>query len=69
MMLIQTNGKVYFIDKNNSIFHVNDLSFPHPKNKTRNLKETLIDGVSLVNTLFFLYQILEMHHRLRKNNI
>lgn len=44
MMLIQENGEVHFIDRDNSVFQVNGMSFPHPENET--LKDTLLDGVS-----------------------
>lgn len=44
-MLIQGDGEVYFIDRDNSVFQVSRMTFPHPKSH-RTLRDTLLDGVS-----------------------
>lgn len=48
MMMIQGDGQVYFADRDNSIFQVERLSFPHLKDSNRKLRDTLLDGVSNV---------------------
>lgn len=45
MMLVQGEGDVYFVDRDNSIFQVKDLFFPHVRDPKRRLKDTLLDGV------------------------
>lgn len=50
MMLVQGDREVYFIDRDNSVFQVNGLTFPHPRDITRYLRDTLMDGVSFANT-------------------
>jgi len=50
MMFIQEEKKIYFIDRDNNVFQISGLSFPHPEEKTKYLGETLMDGVSFVNT-------------------
>lgn len=46
MMLVQGDGEVYFIDRDNSVFEVNGLKFPHVQDINRCLRDTLMDGVS-----------------------
>lgn len=45
MLLIQGDRELYFIDRDNSIFQVDGLAFPHPVDKSRCLRDTLLDGV------------------------
>ena len=47
MMLIQADGQIYFIDRDNSIFQVERLTFPHVRDCNRRLKDTLLDGVRI----------------------
>ncbi|XP_034935674.1 mRNA-capping enzyme-like [Chelonus insularis] len=49
MMLIQANKEVFFIDRNNSVFEVSGLSFPHCKDVSRTLKDTLLDGEMVID--------------------
>lgn len=46
MLLIQGDGELFFIDRNNSVFEIKGLAFPHPRDTGRVLKDTLLDGVS-----------------------
>lgn len=48
MMFIQAENEVYFIDRDNSVFEVVDLKFFHRKNLDHHLKDTLLDGVSII---------------------
>lgn len=53
MMLVQGDREIYFIDRDNSVFQVNGLTFPHPRDVSRCLRDTLMDGVSsFINNLF-----------------
>lgn len=47
MLLIQGDGELYFIDRDNSVFQISGLAFPHLNDTTRTLRDTLLDGVSL----------------------
>lgn len=47
MMLIDGEGEVYMLDRDNCVFKVFGLRFLHRKDLRRHLKNTLIDGVSL----------------------
>ncbi|KAG7207439.1 hypothetical protein KM043_009082 [Ampulex compressa] len=49
MMFIHGNKEVYFVDRDNSIFQVDGLSFPHPKNKSKALRDTLLDGEMVID--------------------
>ncbi|XP_034946350.1 mRNA-capping enzyme-like isoform X2 [Chelonus insularis] len=49
MMLIQANKEVFFIDRNNSVFKVSGLTFPHCENVSRTLKDTLLDGEMVID--------------------
>lgn len=44
--MIQADGEIYFIDRDNSVFQVNGMTFPHPRDISRTLRDTLLDGVS-----------------------
>lgn len=49
MMLIQANREVYFIDRDNSVFQVDGLTFPHPRDLSKCLKDTLLDGEMVID--------------------
>ncbi|EZA60009.1 hypothetical protein DMN91_008331 [Ooceraea biroi] len=49
MMLVQGDKEVYFIDRDNSVFEVNGLTFPHPRDTTRCLRDTLMDGEMVID--------------------
>lgn len=44
LMMINGRGKVYMIDRENSIFCVRNLTFPHRKDMDKHLSNTLLDG-------------------------
>lgn len=46
MMLILKQDEVYFLDRDNSVFQVEGIRFPHRKDLNRHLVNTLLDGVS-----------------------
>jgi mRNA-capping enzyme len=46
MMLIDGRDQVYFIDRDNCVFQVENLTFPHRKNPDKHISATLLDGVS-----------------------
>lgn len=48
-MLIQSDGQVYFADRNFSIFEVSGLRFPHARDPKRNLRDTLLDGEMVID--------------------
>ncbi|XP_034939486.1 mRNA-capping enzyme-like isoform X2 [Chelonus insularis] len=49
MMFIQANEEVFFIDRNNSVFEVSGLTFPHCEDVSRTLKDTLLDGEMVID--------------------
>lgn len=49
MMLIQGDGEIYFIDRENSAFLVEGLSFPHVRDKSRCIRDTLLDGEMVID--------------------
>ncbi|KAL6433230.1 hypothetical protein ACFW04_006444 [Cataglyphis niger] len=49
MMLVQGDGEVYFIDRDNSVFEVNGLKFPHVRDINRCLRDTLMDGEMVID--------------------
>lgn len=51
-MLVQGDGEVYFIDRDNSVFQVNGLTFPHVR-EDRCLRDTLMDGVCYIKLYTF----------------
>lgn len=59
MMLVQGDGEVYFIDRDNSIFEVNGLKFPHVRDINRSLRDTLMDGVSCSFINIYFYRIVK----------
>ena len=48
-MLIDGANEVYMIDRDNAVFHVPGLHFPYRKDMNRTLKDTLVDGVDIIN--------------------
>lgn len=59
MTLINGKKEVYMIDRDNSVFHIDNLEFPFRKDPRVHLSNTLLDGVSnffvVVYTLVFPY--------------
>lgn len=49
MMFIQENREVFFIDRDNSVFQVEGLTFPHHKDQSAYLKDTLLDGEMVID--------------------
>ncbi|XP_034937783.1 mRNA-capping enzyme-like [Chelonus insularis] len=49
MMFIRTDKEVFFIDRDNSVFQVSGLEFPHPRDLPRTLKDTLLDGEMVID--------------------
>ncbi|KOX79850.1 mRNA-capping enzyme [Melipona quadrifasciata] len=49
MMMIQADGEIYFVDRDNSIFQVNRMTFPHPRDISRTLRDTLLDGEMVID--------------------
>ncbi|XP_014209995.1 mRNA-capping enzyme [Copidosoma floridanum] len=49
MMFVCEDGQVYFIDRDNSIFEVDGLTFPHVRDRMRMLKDTLLDGEMVID--------------------
>lgn len=50
MMLIQQKREIFFFDRDNSVFKVdNYLTFPHEKDLTKHLKNTLLDGEMVID--------------------
>ncbi|KAJ8865971.1 hypothetical protein PR048_033495 [Dryococelus australis] len=49
MMLILGENEVYFIDRDNSVFEVSGLRFPHRKDLSRHLTNTLLDGEMVID--------------------
>lgn len=49
MMLIENKNKIYFIDRDNSVFKVEDLTFPRRKEPDTHLTETLLDGEMIID--------------------
>ncbi|XP_015605380.1 mRNA-capping enzyme [Cephus cinctus] len=49
MMLIQTDGEIFFLDRDNSVFQVTGLRFPHPEDTERLIEETLLDGEMVID--------------------
>lgn len=57
MMLINKRDEIFFIDRNNSVFEVENLTFLKYNNLNEHLEDTLLDGV--YNGLhFFPFQVL-----------
>jgi mRNA-capping enzyme len=49
MMLILQANEIYFFDRDNSCFKVDNLTFPHPQDLTKHLKNTLLDGEMVID--------------------
>ncbi|XP_054281845.1 mRNA-capping enzyme-like [Macrosteles quadrilineatus] len=49
MMLILKQGEVYCLDRDNSVFQVEGLKFPHRKDPNRHLTNTLLDGEMVID--------------------
>lgn len=49
MMMVQADGEVYFVDRDNSVFQVSGLSFPHKADRSRCLRDTLLDGEMVID--------------------
>ncbi|XP_063239760.1 mRNA-capping enzyme isoform X2 [Bacillus rossius redtenbacheri] len=49
MMLILGDREIYFIDRDNSVFEVTGLRFPHRKDFNRHLTNTLLDGEMVID--------------------
>lgn len=46
MMVINGKNEVFMIDRDNSVFHIENLEFPFRKDPSTHLVNTLLDGVS-----------------------
>lgn len=60
MMLVQGDGEIFFIDRENSVFEVTGLTFPHVR-ENRNLRDTLMDGVSYSYVLKAILRTVKMN--------
>ncbi|KAF7991671.1 hypothetical protein HCN44_010472 [Aphidius gifuensis] len=49
MLLIQANGESFFIDRDNSVFKIDVIKFPHYKETHRLLYDTLLDGEMVID--------------------
>jgi mRNA-capping enzyme len=49
MMLIHKEREIYFFDRDNSCFKVDNLRFPSVKDLTRHIKNTLVDGEMVID--------------------
>ncbi|CAF2356122.1 unnamed protein product [Rotaria sp. Silwood2] len=49
MMLIESENKIYMLDRNNDVFQINHLYFPKDSDCTRHLTNTLIDGEFVID--------------------
>ncbi|KAL2720626.1 mRNA-capping enzyme [Vespula squamosa] len=49
MMLIQADREIYFIDRDNSVFQAEGLTFPHPRDLSKCLRDTLLDGEMVID--------------------
>jgi mRNA-capping enzyme len=48
-MFIMGQGQVYFIDRNNAVFQIEDLSFFSSHDGKRHLVDTLVDGEMVID--------------------
>jgi hypothetical protein len=48
-MLIENENQIYMLDRNNNVFKINNLRFPNRSDNSKQLKDTLIDGVCFIN--------------------
>ncbi|KAG8225127.1 hypothetical protein J437_LFUL006150 [Ladona fulva] len=49
MMLINGENQVYLVDRDNNVFQVDGLRFPHRKDLKRHLQATLVDGEMVID--------------------
>ncbi|CAF0865386.1 unnamed protein product [Rotaria sordida] len=49
MMLIESENKIYMLDRNNNVFQINHLYFPKDSDCTRHLINTLVDGEFVID--------------------
>lgn len=49
MLLIDGEDEQYFLDRDNNIFHVHGIRFPHRKDFNRHLTNTLVDGEMVID--------------------
>lgn len=49
MMLIKQEQEIYFFDRDNSCFQVDSLFFPSPKDLTKHIRNTLLDGEMVID--------------------
>ena len=47
-MLIDGTDRVYMLDRNNAVFHIQRLRFPRRKDLDSDICDTLVDGVGLL---------------------
>ena len=50
MMLIDGENKIYFVDRDNQVFHVNNMTFLHRKMPNKHLANTLLDGEMVIDS-------------------
>lgn len=58
-MYINGKDRVYMLDRDNSVFCVQNVSFPHRKNLDAHLENTLIDGVDINSYYLILFKSTE----------
>ena len=51
MMYIKGPNEVYFIDRDNAVFQIKGLTFPHRKDRSRHLVDTLLDGEMVIDVV------------------
>lgn len=49
MMLISKAQEIYFFDRDNSCFKIDGLTFPQPKDLTKHISNTLLDGEMVID--------------------
>lgn len=49
MMLIDGENKIFFVDRDNAVFHVSNLTFPRRKAPKEHLANTLVDGEMIID--------------------
>lgn len=49
MLLIDGRNELYFLDRDNSVFHVKGVRFPHRKDFNQHLTNTLVDGEMVID--------------------
>lgn len=51
MMLIDGEDQIYFADRDNAVYRVQNLSFPYRKNLNEHLADTLLDGEMVIDKI------------------